>query len=235
MKFEESFFRRKRFLPDRMLPYGFLKTDSGYFYETSFMDGDFSVRLTVSPSGAVSGIVWDTMNDEPFNLLYSDLPKGAYVSTVRENYRVLLSEIAESCCEDLPFGSDQANRIAYAVRDRFGVLPDYPFDEEPYRTTGVFRHPDSRKWFGLVMEIPRKKLFHNRDEEPVSVLNVKAEPERIQKITEQNGFFQAYHMSKRNWISILLDDTLEDETVLAALTDSYILTRSKKKGKGYHE
>ncbi|MBO4228746.1 MAG: MmcQ/YjbR family DNA-binding protein [Clostridia bacterium] len=231
MTLEESYFRRRRFVPERMLEYGFSETDSGYTLESVLEDCGFSARLTVSSEGKVKGVVWDPLNEEPYTLFRSDSQNGPFVSTVRSAYTRFLDSVSSQCCELLPFGSDQANRIAEWVRIRYGIEPDYPFDEEPYRTTGVFRHPDSRKWFGLVMEVPRKKLFRNRNEEPVSVLNVKADSLKIPLITERDGFFQAYHMSKRNWISILLDDTLEDETVQAALTDSYELTLSHKKGK----
>ena len=41
-----------------------------------------------------------------------------------------------------------------------------------YPTYAIFRHEDNRKWFGLVMDIPREKLGLNGDG-IVDVLNVK--------------------------------------------------------------
>ena len=45
--------------------------------------------------------------------------------------------------------------LSYA-RERFGTEPDYPWDSEP--TYAVLRHKKSKKWYGLIMDIPREKL-----------------------------------------------------------------------------
>ena len=47
------------------------------------------------------------------------------------------------------------------VFDTYGVRADYPFEED--FETGVFRHIDSGKWFGLAMWIGEKKLEKQTD------------------------------------------------------------------------
>ncbi|WP_326803669.1 MmcQ/YjbR family DNA-binding protein [Sharpea porci] len=37
------------------------------------------------------------------------------------------------------------------------------------------------------------------------------------------------HMNKKNWVSIILDDTLEDSRIEELLQQSYLLTKSSKK------
>ena len=46
------------------------------------------------------------------------------------------------------FASDQANRIANLIYERYGVKPDFPWKDD----NGVFRHLDNNKWFSLIME-----------------------------------------------------------------------------------
>ena len=36
-----------------------------------------------------------------------------------------------------------------------------------------------------------------------------------------NGIYEAYHMNKKNWISILLNDSLDDELLFKLLDNSY--------------
>ena len=44
----------------------------------------------------------------------------------------------------------------------FGTLPDYPFDED--FETAVERHADNRKWYAIVMRVPRSKFGLESDE-----------------------------------------------------------------------
>ena len=42
------------------------------------------------------------------------------------------------------------------VKDKYKIEPDYPFPSAP--SYAVLRHPSSRKWFALIMDIPKRKL-----------------------------------------------------------------------------
>ena len=42
------------------------------------------------------------------------------------------------------------------IRNHYATLPDYPWADTP--RAAVFRHAGNRKWFALVMEVPRDKL-----------------------------------------------------------------------------
>lgn len=45
--------------------------------------------------------------------------------------------------------------LAYAA-ETYGAQPEYPWEKHP--TYGVLRHRHNRKWFAVVMEVPRCKL-----------------------------------------------------------------------------
>ena len=42
---------------------------------------------------------------------------------------------------------------------------------------------------------------------------------------EKNGYYPAYHMNKKNWISIILDDNLSDEDIIDLISKSYNMTK----------
>ena len=97
-----------------------------------------------------------------------------------------------------------------------------------YPGYAVFRHPDNQKWFGLVMDIPRSKLGL-LGEEIVDVLNVKLDsPLLADLLIRQDGYFPGYHISRGNWISILLDGTVPLEDITAWIDKSYRVTASAK-------
>lgn len=109
--------------------------------------------------------------------------------------------------------------------DAFGTFPDYPFDED--FETAVLRHSDNRKWYAIVMRVPRKKFGQERDE-TVDVVNLKLPTEMIGSFGASDGVYPAYHMNKHHWISVLLPDAPED--LVQFLTSvSYEATKNKKK------
>ncbi len=90
----------------------------------------------------------------------------------------------------------------------------------------VFRHADNRKWYGIVMDIPRSRLGLD-GEGPVDVLNVKLDdPLLPDLLIRQPGFFPGYHLNKGNWISILLDGTVPFAELRQWIDRSYRATAS---------
>ena len=225
MSIEEKAFSRKRFVVESMITFGFDKTEGGYRFEGDFMNGDFSAVLTVSDKGEITGAVIDNMNGEEYRQLRIDGFQGAYVNSVRSAYEEWLGQIADACCKEVLFASDQANRIAERIADDFDVTPDYPWEQSQYQSYGVFRHTDNSKWFALIMNVKRHVLLKNGDENTVDIINLKANPDRIDDLTTGNGIYPAYHMSHKYWISVSLDDSLTDDDVMLLVNDSFKLTK----------
>lgn len=107
----------------------------------------------------------------------------------------------------------------------YGTSPDYPFEED--FETAVLRHADTRKWYALVMRIPRRK-FGIPSDEPVDVVNLKHPTEMLGSFGKSDGVYPAYHMNKLHWISVILPDTPEDVTKFL-VNVSFEATKAKKK------
>lgn len=95
---------------------------------------------------------------------------------------------------------------------------------------GVLRHKENRKWYALIMNIPRDRLGLD-GKEPVDVLNLKADPVMAGSFLSEEGIFPAYHMNKGHWISVLLDGTVPVNTIKLLLDTSFELTKTNKKPK----
>ena len=76
----------------------------------------------------------------------------------------------------------------------------------------VFRHNGNRKWFAVIMDIPRKNLKLPGEGE-ISVVNLKCDTRLIGSFREEPGIFPGWHMNKAHWISVALDGTVEVEKI----------------------
>ena len=61
------------------------------------------------------------------------------------------------------------------------------------------------------MDVPKNKLGLH-DDCVLDVVNLKCDPILICSLLCENGFFPAYHMNKNSWITVALDNTVDDET-----------------------
>lgn len=105
--------------------------------------------------------------------------------------------------------------------EEFDTSPDYPFDD--FMETAVFRHTKNRKWYALVMRIPKSRLGLDT-KECADVLNLKLPPEMMSSFSTSDGIYPAYHMNKAHWVSVLLEQA-SDDLVQFLLGVSHSLTR----------
>ncbi len=129
---------------------------------------------------------------------------------------------------------NQEEVIDYA-RTQYGVEVDCPFSgDEGYL---VLRHPDNRKWFGLLGSVEGVRLGL-AVKEKIDVLNLKCDPMLASVLHEQDGIMPAYHMNKEHWITVLLDcETnpglcVPDAQLEELIDASWQLTSSKRRKHG---
>lgn len=120
----------------------------------------------------------------------------------------------------------QRRRVTEYIRNRYSAEPEYLWKKYP--NYAVFRQSASKKWFAIVMDIPRSRLGHE-GEGTVDIMDVKCGPLMVGSLLAEDGFLPAYHMSKSSWISILLDETVPDEQIYPLLELSYDSVAPKRR------
>ena len=114
------------------------------------------------------------------------------------------------------------------IQNHYATLPDYPWADTP--CAAVFRHVANRKWFALMMEVPRDKLGLSGTEK-LDIVNFKCDPILISSLRGEPGIFPAYHMNKASWITVALDGSVPAKTIKLLLDVSYELTKPKPRRK----
>lgn len=225
MSLESSIFIKKRVLIERLVSFGFVRDGEVFFYRRLFMDGEFEARVSVSATGQVSGQIWDCELDEPYDAIRRANQLGPFVSQVKEAYEEILQAIAEACFESQPFQHEQANRLALYLEQTYGDAYDYPFDKHPdyvsYRVAG--------KWYALVFPTKLAKLgvAGKEAEQEVEVVNLKVPAQQLSTYLGKDGIYPAYHMSKKSWVSVVLDGSLTDSDLFDLLDQSRRLVQPK--------
>ena len=229
-RFDEEVFARKEVLRDALVPFGFAEQNGAYVYRAPVLDGAFEVRVTVDRRGAVSSLVWDTACEEEYIGVHTT-QEGAFVAAVREAYHAVLEKVCTACFISKPFLTPQANRLTESIFKTFGESPDFPFSTAP--GYGVFRCAQTRKWYGLIMQIKRalvtKESLPPEKNTVVEIINLKTGVEDHAAARALPGVYDAYHMKHDAWISVLLDDTLPDETILSLIVQSRAFAVPKTK------
>ena len=113
------------------------------------------------------------------------------------------------------------------IKSEYSVSTEYLFEGD--FDTAVFRHNDTKKWFGIIMKVKCSTLGIE-GEGTVDVMNVKCDPLLVDILVQREIFLRAYHMNKRLWVSILIDSDIEEGEIFGLIEQSFQLT-DKKKGK----
>ena len=126
-------------------------------------------------------------------------------------YEITGSEVYTVCTETLYFKY---------VKKQYGTIPEYLWNDLP--DSAILRN-DNGKWYAVFMNLEGFKIGLDTKDR-VDIMVVKCKPDMISVMTHMKGFLPGYHMDKSNWITILLDGTVQEAKILDFLDMSYDLT-----------
>ena len=214
-------FRAYQFNCKKAKEYGFVEDQGIWTYSSTILQGDFLMKITVEDSD-LSFQVFDQETGALYPQVHMESMRGTFVGSVREACLEELFDIRKACFEVQEFLCPQTKRIMALVQEKYGNQLEYLWEKSP--DTAVLRHEDNQKWYAILMRIPWDRLDKGR-EGLVEAVNLKHD--QVADLLSQNGIYPAFHMNKRYWISLPLDDTLTDEKVLELFERSWFLTSKK--------
>ena len=157
-------------------------------------------------------------SDEEYTAIYVE-SEGTFVNTVKEEVLKVLLDIKDKCFIESYFIYPQSNRITNLIKKEYDNIPEFLWEDYE---GAVFKNHDSDKWYGIIMHINKNKI--SNEDKDIEVLNIKLNEKEIEELLNKKGYYKAYHMNKKSWISIPLDDTLEDEEIMNLIKESHKFT-----------
>ena len=209
---------RWHFVPEKLTAFGFHADHGVWTYAAPL--GDLGVELHVTlTENTLTLHVYDPDMGE--NYLPFEMPNdtGAFAAAVREAAEAVVRRLQDECTVQ----ADGTARIVAYARAQYGTETEQPWEKYPGFCT--LKTPEN-KWYGLVMPVPAKVLGLVGTD-TVTVLNVKAAPEKVVALPDGRHYFPAYHMNKKHWLSILIDSDLPDAAWQELLQESYSLAGGK--------
>lgn len=219
----DEIFKHKKIAMQRLAEYGFKEENGGYVLERTIADGQMTLKVSADGNGELSTKVIDCDTGDEYTLFLSDEADGDFVNQVRGEYRNILEGIAENCCQRQVFKSRQAQEIIAYVRQKYG--DELEFLWEKFDDNAIWRRKDNKKWYGAVLKVKRRTIGLD-GEDKIEVLDLRATPDTVAKI-DGRKYFSAYHMNKKNWISICLDGSCDIQEIKNLLDISYNLALKK--------
>lgn len=209
----------KKYVPnyEKLIEYGFEKANNEYKFSKNFINNTFRADIVINDKGEIICKLIEIELDEEYTNFRIEGNTGEFVGKVREEYKNILKDIANNCFEKEYFIYEQTNRIAKLINEKYDVSPEFLWDFVP--DYGVFRNLRSNKWFGIVMNLDKSKIIQTETGE-VEVLNLKLY-NNVSKALKIKGVYSPYHSSKKNWVSIILDNTLSDKKIMELVDLSY--------------
>lgn len=203
---------------NKLKEYGFILSDKKYILKKE-LDNNLYVLFTIDKDINID--IFDTITNELF-IPYKVNTSGAYVIELRNKVNKIKQDIINKC-----FINNNTKQILIDyIYKKYKIKGESPWDEYPNFIT----FKNNKKWFGLIMTIPYKSLGIDSIEE-VDVINVKIEPERIDKLVDNKQYFKAYHMNKKYWITIVLNYNTDIDLLKELLDNSYKLVGGKNESK----
>ena len=220
MKLENMIFKKTKPNYDKLLKYGFKKQGNKYTYKIKLMNNEFEAQIIITDK--VEGKIIDLDTKEEYtNIRLENI--GTFASKVKKEYEEILKQIKENCFEKQYFMLPQSNRIAQYIIKKYNVEPEFLW--EKLDGSAVFRNKETKKWFGIIMDINKNKI--DKQNKLIEIINVKLDNKVIEELIKKEGYYKAYHMNKKSWITIILDDTLKDEEIIKYIDESYNIIKRR--------
>ena len=222
MNIEKEIIKKCILDKDKLIPFGFIKEKDNYKYITNIMNNKFRVEIIINANNELIGKIYDIeTNEEYTNFRVENL--GAFSNSVKEEYINILKNIVSNCYISHYFSFNQTNRIVNEITKKYNVSPEFLWDKYP--SYGIFRSKTSNKWFAAILNVDKSKVINNESGE-IEIINVKVD-DLVNDYLKEKGIFPAYHMSKKSWITIILNDTCKDEKIMDLIDISYELVNKK--------
>lgn len=213
-------FENKKVDLKKLKDYGFVLMDDKYVYIRDICS--LGLRLTVIYCDEITVEVTDVFSNEEYVLYKIPSAVGEFVGCVRSEIEKTLSDVCEKCFEGDVFKIPITKMIISHVREKYGDELEFLWKTDP--DCAILRRKDTGKWYGVIMKVSRSK-FGIPSDDTIEIMNLHAKAEDVINLVDNKSIFPAFHMNKKYWISLILEEFKSIDDIVKLIEDSYTLAR----------
>ena len=215
----DDLFVRKTLNVEKALLFGFEKDKGNYKYETDIFDGMFRLHVVITLAGNVDTNLFESDTGEEY-VLYKTNSIGSFVGAVRTKIEDVLIQVANNCYDIEIFKSPQSKEVISYVRDRYGDDLEYLWKKFP--DNAVWRRKDTKKGYGAILTVAKNKLGIDSSE-IVEIIDLRIQAEKMEELLSNEHYYPGWHMNKKNWYTIILDNSVNTKEIYKCIDESYRL------------
>lgn len=119
------------------------------------------------------------------------------------------------------FKSKQARQIIKYAKEKYDNELEFLWIKFP--NNAIFRHKENKKWYAALLSLEENKLGIESDK-IIDIIVLKNKRENIINLIDNKKYFAGYHMNKRHWFTIKLDDSVPIKEIYDFIDESYFIT-----------
>lgn len=209
-----------------LIKYGFKKEQEKCIYKIKIENDEFEINVVISDKEQYSKVIEVGENTE-FALVDIENAEGSFIGSIKQRYDEVIEGILQKCTSKETFKSIQARNVTEYIRRKYG--DELEFLWEKFDNNAIWRNKQNEKWYGILLTISKRKLGIEADEE-VEIIDLRYQKDKIEEIIDNEKIFRGYHMNKKSWITIKLDNSIDTEEIYKLIDNSYNLSIGNKCG-----
>lgn len=201
-------------LLNQLIDYGF---NPDYVFEKTLSNSNFKAVIIYEKNTLFSKVI-DLEMDEDYVLVDVKTPIGKFAAELKIEYESIITDIIEKCTRSNVFKFFQTKRLMDRVEKRYNT--DLEFLWEKFPKDAIYRNKRSNKWFVLLVALDKSKInLDGEGEIEIAVLK----HDNVSNVIDGKSILEGYHMNKKHWITVPLDDRISDEKLFELVENSYNL------------
>lgn len=219
MRSLEKELENKKLELNKLIDYGFKKNNNKYIYTKRLSNDNFLVHIEITDFCKITSKIMDIENKEEYWPVDIKNTTGSFIGKIKEEYENILKDVIAICTERDIFKSNQTQAVIKYVKEKYDGNLEFLWEKS---TNAIIRHHDTKKWYLILLTISKEKLGL-KSNDLIEIIDLKMPPEEIVKLVDNKKIFPGYHMNKKHWITICLDNTMKDEELFKYIDISYNL------------
>lgn len=214
-------FKTRKIDTKRLIEYGFKYENDCYIYRDKLLSGAFEMIVKLNEGKEFKSYILDLENNDEYLLVDVISATGEFVGKVRQEYENKLQDIISNCFILDIFKSNQSEEIIKYVKEKYKDELEYLWKNS---NNAILRNKETGKWYAALLKIPESKL-NSASNNIIEVIDLRYQKHTIDSIIDNKKVFPGYHMNKKSWITIKLDNSVDTKEIFTLIDNSYNLSK----------